>query len=539
METKKCKQCQTTFTITDDDRAFYDKVSPTFNWKKYLIPTPTLCPDCRMQQMLSFRNERNLFKTKCDLTWKDIISIHSPDKQYKVYDQKEYRWDNWNPLDYGMDVDFSVPVFQQLGLLFKKVPTMSLNAPMSQNSDFTNQCQKNKNCYMMFCSGSNEDCYLWMWNQDCKRSMDCLYLEFSEFCYEVVNGVNCYNCSFSQNLQNCSHILLSRDLINCQNCFWCVNLEGKQYHIFNTPYSKEEYAEKLNELKKNTRSWKTASDQFHALSLHQPHKFYNGNNNEKFSWDYLKNNHNAFFAFNCRDNEYTKYCRDTRRAKKTMDLVETLSIEFGLGLEGTSYCNNSIFCAKINEAHDLMYCSHCNFSNHLFGCIWLKNKEYCIFNKQYSKADYEKLVPKIMEKMEADGERGEYLPPSYSQFGYNETVAQEYFPLTKEEAIKQWFKRSDYEAPFPKTDAKDVIICEVSGKPFRLIQQEIEFYKKHNLPLPTKHPDVRHAERMKLRNPRKLRDRKCAKCWVDIQTTYAPERPEIVYCESCYNKEIY
>lgn len=84
-----------------------------------------------------------------------------------------------------------------------------------------------------------------------------------------------------------------------------------------------------------------------------------------------------------------------------------------------------------------------------------------------------------------------------------------------------------------------VIICEETGKPFRIVKAELEFYRKHNLPLPHKHPDQRHLERMLLRNPRKLRNRECAKCGADIKTTYAPERPEIVYCEECYNHEIY
>jgi hypothetical protein len=70
---------------------------------------------------------------------------------------------------------------------------------------------------------------------------------------------------------------------------------------------------------------------------------------------------------------------------------------------------------------------------------------------------------------------------------------------------------------------------------------------------------------MSLRNPRKLYKRICDcptceenhkniwkyrdedfeinkknnKKWLKIQTTYAPERPEIVYCEECYNKEVY
>ena len=29
------------------------------------------------------------------------------------------------------------------------------------------------------------------------------------------------------------------------------------------------------------------------------------------------------------------------------------------------------------------------------------------------------------------------------------------------------------------------------------------------------------------------------KCTNEFETSYAPERPEIVYCESCYQKEVY
>ena len=83
------------------------------------------------------------------------------------------------------------------------------------------------------------------------------------------------------------------------------------------------------------------------------------------------------------------------------------------------------------------------------------------------------------------------------------------------------------------------ITCEVTSKPFRIISQELEFYRKHNLPIPRRHPDQRHLDRMSLRNPRKLFQRECYKCDVKIQTTYAPNRLEKVYCENCYNKEVY
>ncbi|MEI8092502.1 MAG: hypothetical protein WCG98_10530 [bacterium] len=83
------------------------------------------------------------------------------------------------------------------------------------------------------------------------------------------------------------------------------------------------------------------------------------------------------------------------------------------------------------------------------------------------------------------------------------------------------------------------IICEMTGKPFKIIKQELGFYRRHKLPLPHKHPDVRYRERMAMRTPKKLWDRTCMKCGTAIKTTYAPERPERIYCEACYNKTIY
>ncbi len=176
-----------------------------------------------------------------------------------------------------------------------------------------------------------------------------------------------------------------------------------------------------------------------------------------------------------------------------------------------------------------MFCF--NNCKNLFGCVGLKNKEYCIFNKQYTKEEYNEIVPKIIKKMQEDGEWGEFFDPSLSPFGYNETVAMEYYPLTKEETLKLGFNWSDYEAPFPKVDkivegsklwtsSCDIIHeqkpellekilnyaikCEVSGKLFRLVKQEIEFYIKHKLPLPRKHPDIRHQERLALRGGKKV-----------------------------------
>jgi hypothetical protein len=227
---------------------------------------------------------------------------------------------------------------------------------------------------------------------------------------------------------------------------------------------------------------------------------------------------------------------------------------------GWWWISNVLFCNIVWWWHHNIYCDlFLSTSSNCFWCIWLHNNEqYCILNKKYSKDEYEKLVPKIIEHMKKTWEWWEFFPSSISPFWYNETISNEWFPLNKEEAINLGFKWSDYENPFPKVDKiipanklpdniSDIpddilnraIECEITKKPFKIIKQELEFYRKHNLPIPKRHPDQRHLDRMALRNPRKLFDRKCDKCWVEMKTTYSPDRLEIVYCEECYNKEVY
>lgn len=153
-------------------------------------------------------------------------------------------------------------------------------------------------------------------------------------------------------------------------------------------------------------------------------------------------------------------------------------------------------------------------------------------------------------------EWGVFFPAHLSPFGYNETVAQDYYPLTKQEALNQGFNWYDepestqqhlgvhYAIPENIKDVldditKQILTCEATGKPYKIIPQELEFYRKMQLPIPRKCPDQRHKERLALRNPRKLFTRNCSKCRTEMQTTYSPERPETVYCESCYLEHVY
>ena len=276
-EIKTCKHCNSSFEITNKDLDFYEKVSPVFpvsviasetkqssvsglpylvrddkikdlwNWKvKYLIPTPTLCPDCRQQRRLSFRNERNLYKRKCDATWKDIISMFSPDKRYKVYEKKYWDSDKYDPTDYGMDFDFSKTFFEQFKELYNLVPQPRLYQDGEMiNSEYASFTWWLKDCYLVNDSWKSENCCYWNLYVYSKSSMDCSFLSHSEWCYECINCSKCYKLYFSQFCIDCRNSSYLNNCIGSEYCFGCKNLVNKNYCIYNVQHTKDEYFKKI------------------------------------------------------------------------------------------------------------------------------------------------------------------------------------------------------------------------------------------------------------------------------------------------------
>ena len=260
---------------------------------------------------------------------------------------------------------------------------------------------------------------------------------------------------------------------------------------------------------------------------------------------------------------------------KSRDVFDTDNGEYGeLIYENSGYfrINNSSFCHwNWVNSNDLMYCSNCSQNvKHCFGCIGIRNAHYHILNKQYTKEEYFKLREKIITHMKKTGEWGEFFPIELSPFDYNETVAQEYFPLPDptESGLKpdrqDFYQSPDLKFKYKWKDkisrdfrpatidniqddikdvddniCKEILACEECGKNYQIQKMELKFYRKMNLPIPRKCPDCRHADRMKLRNPRTLFNRNCSDCQKEIKTTFSPDRPERVLCEDCYFKKTY
>lgn len=544
---KTCLQCSASFNITDEDLAFYDKVSPVFNGQKYDIPPPTHCPDCRRRRRLCFRNERNLYRRQCDLTGKQVVSTYAADKPYQVYQSDAWFTDQWNAQDYGRDFDFSRPFFEQYAELKQEVPRMSLvTSPDAEayNCLYINFSGHSENCYMTFDSDYNRDSYYSNVLKHSQNCVDCSFVHHSELCYECVDCYHSYNLRFSENCSNCNDSSFLKNCQGCKHCFFCTNLSQKEYHIFNKPYSKEEYERTIADLKLDTaEGLQRIKADWPDFVVRYPQKYRQALKAENSTGDHLYNTQNCFDCYDVADAQDLCYCDTIYKAKDCYDVSsfgENIQFVYESGTAGLdSY--NFLFCFEcVISCSDLIYCDECRQASHCFGCVSLKG-EYCILNKQYTKEEYEELVPKIIEHMKETGEWGEFFPPSLSPFGYNETMAREYFPLTKDEALEQGFKwyESAEKDKTGKDPANDLLTCTATDQPFKIIPQELKFYREMQLPMPELCPDQRHKERMARRNPRQLWDRQCDNCSKEIQTTYSPERPETVYCEECYLSEVY
>lgn len=567
-----CQNCKQEFVIEPDDFVFYEKIK---------VPPPTFCPECRLQRRLAWRNERGLHFRECGLCKKKIVSIYSEDYGNTVFCDKCWWSDDWDGLDYGIEVDFSRPFLNQFFELFRRVPAPNLFVfgTTMINSQYCNMANDMKNCYLLHDGTFDENVSYGSGVFFSKDSRDITMARKCELCCEVVTCINCYQTFFSQNCQDCVNVYFSHGLRGCNNCFGCVNLHGKNYYIWNVPHSKEEYEIFLKSFKldsyKSILELKKKANEFWKKF---PKKYYFGVQNVNVSGDYLERSKNSKVCFGAANLEDSKYCSFVSNGpvKNTYDFTH-YGDNIGLINEclqsGDGIYNIKCGWGTWTNSKNATYCIASPGVSDVFGCVGLKKRQYCILNKQYTKSEYEELVPKIIEHLNSMPyidkkgrvyKYGDFFPIELSPFGYNETTAQEYFSLSKEESEERGYNWKDDDDRNYKITKKieeiqdsinevsesildEVIACEHEGKchegcmtAFKILPEDLKFYQKMNLPLPRQCPNCRRFQRVKQRNPLKLWHRKCMKpgCVNEFETSYAPDRSEIVYCEACYNQEV-
>lgn len=566
---KICQNCELNFIIEPDDFSFYEKIK---------VPPPTFCPECRMKRRMIWRNCRSLFKRSCSNCHKSIISMYSEVRTKNVYCMDCWNDDERDPFLLGRDYDFSKNFFEQLKELREESPILYVHHTGTLvRSDFTNYSADNKDCYLAYSVIGSENIMYSEVIDKSKNSLDCYAVQRVENCSNNIDCENNYNCHFAIKSQKSMDSFFIYDCVNCQNCCLSFNLRNQQYVFKNKKLTKEEYEKEFSNLLLNTQTGfekakEYFDDYFNNKAIHRFAQIYNSQN---ATGDYIGNSKNIFKSFDVQNSENVRYTvRSIVNTKDSYDnqgiaagelIYESMATSFGSFRDSFTY-----ICVGSKECEYSLMCKNCT---NCFGCIGLKNAQYCVFNKQYTKEEYINLVNKIKKHMDDlpyvdDKGRiykyGEFFPYEMSPFGYNETNAHDFFPITKEEAISKGYPWKDKEEKNYNTtigsaylgdDIKDVddsIVDEIISCPnngnqeyqcstaYRIVKDELVFYKQKNIPLPRRCPNCRHYQRLKYRNAMRLYTRNCMKegCVNKFETSYPPNRPEIIYCEKCYQNEV-
>ncbi len=550
----KCKKCGQDFILDTNDLSFYQKMK---------VPNPKVCPDCRFKMRAMFRNETTLYSgRKCGLCGKGIISMYNPKSSYTIYCYDCFYGDSWEPKKYAVDYDEGRPFFDQFKELLIKVPKIttyiSAGSGPNINSDYINMASGSRNCYLIFNTTSAEDTFYSRGLRQGKDSSDLYFGTNMERCYESINVQESSGVLYSQNVSGCvdsAFILNGRGLMNC---FGCVNLNNKSYYFLNQPLSQDEYKKKVSEIMGSYEKIETFKKEFENFALQFPRRENNNIKTVNSTGDYLFESKNVRDSFEIANGEDCRYLYSSKEIKDSMDVIGYgVKSEKMLSVVAAGFSNNIIGSYGVENCSDVSYSFYVRNSKDCIGCDALHHGQYSILNKQYEKSEYERLRNKIVQELTEQDIYGLMIPPELAPFAYNETINQDNFPLTKEEAIRQGYR---WEDDIQKTEGKETLLpedildhisevndemlkevlkCIVCDRNYKIIEAELLFYRKMNIPIPRKCFYCRHEARIIKRGPYKFWDRNCAKCQKEITTNYAPDRPEIVYCEKCYQQEVY
>jgi len=583
-ETRQCKNCNKEFTVEPSDFDFYSRLK---------VPAPTWCPVCRAIRRGLWRNERHFYKRTCQAPGHDeeLISMYAPDHPVTVCDTKFWWSDEWDPLEYGQEYDFSRSFLEQFRELQERVPRPPLVNNKAVDSDYCNFADENKNCYLAINANRNEDCAYDQLIVEDKNVFDSLWCTKSEFAYQCIDTDSSYKTMYAERCDSCVESAFLFDCRGLTKCLFCMGLRNASYHIFNKPASKEEFEKTWEEIRGSYEKFEESIKKFEDMKLKFPRRSNLFIGSKGVSGENVLNSNDIRWGYDIFNSEHCAYVQEGLKGKDCHDTSY---------FDGAELCYESnstigykyLFTTFCRDSKELEYCDTCYTSSRLFGCVGLRSKEYCILNKQYSKEEYEKLVPQIRAHMDEmpfrdkegrEYKYGEYFPPEFSPFAYNETVAQEFFPKTKEEAEAQGFRwvapdTRDYKVTKKATELpdkigdiddsilKEILGCAHEGKcshgctgAFRIIPAELNFYRTMNIPVPRLCPNCRYQERFAKRNPLELWERTCQcgggasengeyknttphfhgsdPCPNRFRTPYDPDRPEIVYCEDCYQSE--
>lgn len=511
--TRTCCISWKEFTISDSEIALLDKLSPVIGGEKFPLPLPTYSPDERLRRRAQYRNFFHLHKRPCDLTGKDVVSMFSKDADSTVWNQPDWWSNKMDGFHYAEDIDWEKDFSSQLHDFMWRVPQTTLNNSYKdiENSEYINGNGRSKDCYLTSCGADNEKCLYGFFIYHDTSLVNCIYARFNERCSFSAYLWKCYDVHFSFNCEECRHCRYSFSCDGSHHLLGCVWQVRTQYQILNVSCSETEYEATLSKLKMDAifrkGFEKKVLELVKKIGIESNITTGSVDSTGDFCYD-SKNAHTCHNAANLEDSYYINDCYDVQDSMDITGWWANLSLSYdciGVGEDSSHlYWTHGSW----GNSRYQFYCNNCSASSYLFACSGLHHQSYCIFNKQYTKEDWEINVKKLIKKLQEAGEWGEFPNAKNAWFPYDASYAMDILPLTEEEVIRRGLKWSNYALKIewkvtrtiPAEKLPDTInhipddillwaiLSWASNKPYKIQPLELSFYREWGIPIPRLHP---------------------------------------------------
>ena len=524
-------------------------------YKDLNVPPPSVAPWVRFRRQRAQIGGIDLFR-RVGPSGEALITMYDPESEAIVLPVENWHSDEFDPMRYGREVDPDKSFFLQWKEFSRSVPRPALiQDPTSQNSAWSIYELSFKDCYSTFGGVESEGVMYADFSVRSKNSVDIMSIANSEWCYDCTQCFACNRAFFSERCGRCFDIYFCLNCTNCNDCFGCTNLKNKKFCFLNEQLTEEEYKKKFNE-----------------IDLKNADKVEFWQEKVKPLWDKAYRRANDNFKSEKVEGDDLISCSDVRgvsiiASKHVYNGFDMGNVEDSCDLSTCSFMERStelLVCTNGYENKmvlncwdciDIEYSELCTACEHCFGCIGLKHKKFCIFNRQYEEGEYWLLVDRIKREMFLRGEYGDFFPYFTSLMAYNTSHADALYPLSQSEAEKLGARWYDFRKELPKDISsvekmpvnldevsdkilKKSFLCPESGRIFRIVKPELEFHRKMKIALPQLHPVVRRKKRYKQLLPFHLYERNCLKCNKKVLTRISPELPFSVLCEICHEEAV-
>ena len=511
-------------------------------YESFDLPLPKIAPEERFRHQLAFRNEIRFFWRRCSGTSEKILSVFPAQTDFPVFKYDLWKSDEWDPLAYGNEFTFDRLFVDQLSELWASVPRPAFSGSSIRDSNAVHAGVEVDSGFYLFSALRSKQSLYSSFLSNCSDCLDSHALNSCELCYESTHLKNCSRVLFSESSTDCRDCWFISNCSSCQDCLFCTNLENRKYHIFNQAVTREVYERSLREWNFSSRAnLDLAKERFRHFLADKPLPWCVGDTTSSVSGNFLFGCNAAKNCYECFDSENisdcnclvnSRNCVDGYGGSNLEDCAQFVSVA-SAGRGRARRVFNSIEC--YGNLEELAYCSYCEDCSNIFACVGLKNKEYCLFNKQYSRSEYFRRRTEIVNFLKQRKIWGGFFPASFSVHPYNHSAASVFTPLGKVPAMMMGFswdesdsfirpsvlasrkKRSQAErfsrvpdrlSEIDQKTLRDVIyLCQLSGKPFTFQAAELKLYEKLGVAPPDKIFEQRNYERIGSQPPKKLHAR--------------------------------